>query len=127
MTRLLEVIKEKLEKPTRRVEVFEARNRIQYVNQNIMSVVRFSSWPVKFSIQWLDKLDIVIGQHLTRQGMLLKRGMATSRLYMSHDDMGFGLNNSVAVDLLELVGLLQNKWETIFWQELFWRMEELTK
>ena len=47
---------------------------------------------------------------------------------MSLDDMGFGLKSSVSVYLLELVRLLlQYKWGTIFRQEWFWRMEELTK
>ena len=32
----------------------------------------------------------MIRQHLTNQGLLMKRGMATSRLYMSPDDMGMG-------------------------------------
>ena len=60
--------------------------------------------------------------------MLMKRGMATSRLYMRPDDMGFGLKSCVGVFLLELVRLLlQYKWGTIFRSEWFWRMEELTK
>ena len=48
---------------------------------------------------------------------------------MKPDDMGMGLKSSVAVYLLELVRilLLQYKWGTIFRQEWFWRMEELTK
>ena len=50
LVKLEERIKEKLEKPTRRVEVFEARNWIQYVNQNIMSVIRFYSGPINFTI-----------------------------------------------------------------------------
>ena len=42
--------------------------------------------------------------------------------------MGMGLRSCVAVYLLELVRLLlQYKWGTIFRQEWFWRMEELTK
>ena len=57
----------------------------------------------------------------------MKRGMATSRLYMKPDDMGMGIKGCVAVYLLELVRLLQYKWGTIFRQEWFWRMEELTK
>ena len=40
---------------------------------------------------------------LTIQGMLMKRGMATSHLYMKPDDMGMGLKSSVAVFLVELV------------------------
>ena len=60
--------------------------------------------------------------------MLMKRGMATSRLYMNPDYMGLGLKSCVGVYLLELVRiLLQYKWGTIFRQEWFWRMEELTK
>ena len=128
MKRLEERIKEKLEEPTRRVEVFEARNWVQYVNQNIMSVVRFYSGPVKFTLGWLDRIDKMTRQHLTGQGMLMKRGMATSRLYMKPEDMGMGLKSCVAVYLLELVRiLLQYKWGTIFRSEWFWRMEEMTK
>ena len=58
----------------------------------------------------------------------MMRGMATSRLYMSPDDMGMGLKSSVAVYLLELIRLLlQFKWGTIYRQEWFWRMEEIAK
>ena len=46
---------------------------------------------------------------------------------MKPDDMGMGLKSCVAVYLVELVRLLQYKWGTIFRQEWFWRMEELTK
>ena len=128
MVKLEERIREKLDELPRRVDVFEARNWIQYVNQNIMSVVRFYSGPVKFTLGWLDRIDRLIRQHLTSQGMLMKRGMATSRLYMSPDDMGFGLKSCVAVYLLELVRLfLQYKWGAIFRSGWFWRMEELTK
>ena len=111
-----------------KVDVFEARNRIHFINQNVMSVVRFYSGPVKFTLGWLDRIDRAIRQHLTQQGMLMKRGMATSRLYMSPDDMGMGLKNCVAVYPLELIRiLLQYKWGTIFKSEWFWRMEEQTK
>ena len=108
--------------------MFETRNWIQFINQNVMSVVRFYSVPVKFTLGWLDRVDMMIREHLTKHGLLMKRGMATSRLYMKPDDMGLGLKSSVAVYLLELVRLLlQYKWGTIFRQEWFWRMEELTK
>ena len=113
--RLEERIKEKLEEPTIRVVCFEARNWIHYVNENITSVVRFYSGPVRFTLGWLDRVDRTIRQHLTEQGMLMKRGMATRRLYMGPDDMGLGLKSCVAVYLLELVRiLLQYKWGTIF-------------
>ena len=47
---------------------------------------------------------------------------------MRLDDMGIGLKSCVAVYLLELIRLLlQYKWGTIFRQERFWRMEELTR
>ena len=83
---------------------------------------------MKFTLGWLDRVDRIIRQHLTSQGMLMKRGMATSRLYMNPNDIGFGLKSCVAVYLLELVGLfLQYKWGTIFQSEWFWMMEELTK
>ena len=128
MERLEMRISDKLEDPTKRVEVFETRNWIQYVNRNVMSVIRFYSGPVKFTLGWLDRIDKMIRQHLTRQGLLMKRGMSTARLYMSPDDMGIGLKSCTAVYLLELVRLLlQYKWGTIFRQEWFWRMEEITK
>ena len=118
MTKLEERVRDKLEEPMKRVEVFEAKNLIQYVNQNIMSVIRFFSGPVKFTLGWLDGNDKMIRQHLTQQGLLMKRGMATSRLCMSPDDMGFGLKSCVAVFLAELVRiLLQYKWGTIFRQK----------
>ena len=37
-----------------------------------MSVVRFCSGPVKFALGWLDKINSMIRQHLTQQGMLMK-------------------------------------------------------
>ena len=111
LIRLEERIKNTLDEPTKRVDVFEARNWIQFINQNVMSVVRFYSGPVKFTLVWLDRTDTMIRQHLSSQGMLMKRGMATSRLYMSPDDMGMGLKCCVGVYLLELVILLlQYKW-----------------
>ena len=73
---LEERIKDKLEEPTKRVEVFETRNWIHFINQNIMSVVRFYSGPVKFTLGWLDRMDRLIRQHLTKKGMLMKRCMA---------------------------------------------------
>ena len=76
-----------------------------------MSVIRFSSGPVKFTLGWLDRMDMLIRQHLTKQGMLMKRGMATSRLYMKQEVMGMGIKSGVGVYLLELVRLLiQYKW-----------------
>ena len=78
MKKLEEMIISKLEEPTKRVQVFETRNWIHYVNQNIMSVVRFYSGPVKFTLGWLDRADMMIRRHLTQQGLLMKRGMATS-------------------------------------------------
>ena len=49
MMRLEERITEKLEEPTKRVEVFETRNWIHYINQNVTSVIRFYSGPVSFT------------------------------------------------------------------------------
>ena len=46
MSKLEERIQEKLEEPTKRVDVFEAKNWIHFINQNVMSVVRFYSGPV---------------------------------------------------------------------------------
>ena len=54
MKRLEERVKEKLEEPMKRVDSFEARNWIHFINQNVMSVVRFYSGPVKFTTGWLD-------------------------------------------------------------------------
>ena len=50
MERLEKRIKEKLEEPTGRVDVFEARNWVHFINQNVMSVIRFYSGPVKFTL-----------------------------------------------------------------------------
>ena len=66
-------IREKLEEPTRRVGVFEIRNRVHFIDQNAMSVVRFFSGPFKFTLVLLDRVDMLIRQHLTRQRMLMKR------------------------------------------------------
>ena len=86
--------------PTTMVGTFEARNWIHFINQNIMSVIRFYSGPVKFTLGWLDRMDRTIRQHLTQQGMLMKRCIATSRLYMSQDDTRMGLKSCVAVYIL---------------------------
>ena len=43
MRKLEERISEKLEEPTKRVDVFEAKNWIHFINQNVMSVIRFYS------------------------------------------------------------------------------------
>ena len=79
---LEEMIKGKLDEPTKMVEVFESRNWVHFINQNAMSVIRFYSGPVKFTLGSLDRIDQLIRQRLIRQWMLMKRGMATSRLYM---------------------------------------------
>ena len=91
----------KLDGPTKKAEDIEQRNWIHFINQNVMSLVRFYSGPVKFTLRWLDRMDRLISQHLTQQCLLMKKGKATSRLYMSPDDMGVGLKSSVAVYLLE--------------------------
>ena len=96
---------------------------IRFINQIVMSVVQFFSRPVKFALEWLDRIDKTIRQHQTMKGMLMKRGMAISGLYTSLNDMGIGLKSCVAVYLLDLVGtLLQYKRGTVYRQELFWRM-----
>ena len=93
-----------------------------------MSVVRFDSGQVKFTIGWLDRVDMRIRQHLTQQGLVIKRGMATRRLYTKPQDMGLGLKSSVGVYLLERVRIIfQHEWGTILRREWFWRMEELIK
>ena len=61
--KLEERIEEKLEEPTRRVGTFESRNRVQYVNQITVSVVQFYCGPVKFTLGWLDRIDVLISQH----------------------------------------------------------------
>ena len=66
MKKLEERIRVKLEEPTKMVETFEAKNWIHFINQNVMSAVRFYSGPVKFTLGWLDRVDMVIRQHLTR-------------------------------------------------------------
>ena len=60
MKMLEERIKLRLEEPTKRVEEFETRNWIQFINQNVLSVVRFYSGPVKFTLGWLDRIDRMI-------------------------------------------------------------------
>ena len=100
MVKLEERVSEKFEEHTKRVEVFETKNWIHFINQNIMSVIRFYSGPVRFTLGWLDRIDRMIRQHITQQGLLMKRGMATSRLYTSPDDMGLGLKSCVGVYLL---------------------------
>ena len=45
--------------------MFEARNWIHFINQNVMSDIRFYSGPVKFTLGWLDRIDRLIRQHLT--------------------------------------------------------------
>ena len=67
MAKLEERIREKLDLPSKRVDVFEARNWIQYINQNVMSVIRFFSGPVKFTLGCLDRVDMTNRQHLTSQ------------------------------------------------------------
>ena len=62
------MVRKKMEEPTTLVEVFEARNRIQSINQNVMSVVQFYSGPVKFTLGLLDRIDKMIRQHLTSKG-----------------------------------------------------------
>ena len=71
-----------------------------------MSVIRFYRGSVKFTLGWLDRLGQMIRQHLTNQGMLMKREMVTNRLYMKPDDMGIGLRSRVAVYILEPVRIL---------------------
>ena len=56
MDTLEQRIKEKLAEPTKMVEVFESRNWTQYVNQNIMSIVRFYSGPAMFTSGGLTEL-----------------------------------------------------------------------
>ena len=87
MSRLKQRIQEKLEEPKRRVEDFEAPDWKHSINQNVMGVVRFYSGSVKFSIGRLERHARMIRQHHTQQRMLMKRGMATSRIYMSRDVM----------------------------------------
>ena len=83
MSKLEERIKEKLDEAAKIVEVSETRNRIQYINQNSTGVVRFYSGTLKFALGWLDRIDMTIRHHLTQQGMLMKRGMSSARLYTS--------------------------------------------
>ena len=46
----------KYEEPNARVRIFEARNWILFVNQNVMSIIRFYTGSVKFTIGWLDRM-----------------------------------------------------------------------
>ena len=59
--------------------------------------------------------------------MLMKKGMATRRLYMSKDYNGMEIRSCVTVYLLEQVRLIiQYKRETIFRSELIRRIAEMT-
>ena len=71
-------------------------------------LVCFRAECVKFTLGWLDRIDRTVRQHMTQQGMMVMmiRGMATSRIYMSPDDIGMRLKSSVCVYLLELVRVL---------------------
>ena len=60
-----------------------------------MSIVRFYSGPIKFTLGWLDREDRMIRQHLTQQGLLIRRGMATSRLYTGSLDPGTHKNKII--------------------------------
>ena len=60
MSKLEQRIVEKLQEPSKRVEVFEMRNRVHFINRNVMSVIRFYSGPVKFTIGLLDMMDMTI-------------------------------------------------------------------
>ena len=75
MLKLEKRIKYKLQEPAKRVEVFEARNGVKYVNRNVMSVILFYSGTIIFTLGWLDRIDGMIHQHLTKQGMRMKRGV----------------------------------------------------
>ena len=72
--RLEERIREKLDEPTKMVEVFEAKNWVKFINKNIRSVIWFYSGLVKLTLGGLDRVDMMVRQHLTKQGMLMKRG-----------------------------------------------------
>ena len=124
MDKLEARIKDKEKEPTLRVEVLAVK-KVHFINQNVMCGIRFYSGPDKFNIGWLDKIDRMVRQHLTQQGMLLERGVETSRLFMSPDDMGFRMKSCFGVYLLELVRLLKYKWGTILRQEWFRMMEEV--
>ena len=99
--RMLRILEERIgiksEEPTKRVDVFKVMNGVKFINQNMMSVIRFYSGPVKFTLGWLDRIDKMIRQRLTKVGTLMKRGMATSLLYTKPEDMG--LKSCVAVYL----------------------------
>ena len=55
MIKLEERIKDKLEEPRRRVSVFEAKNQIQFISHNVMSVVQFFSGPVNLTLGGLTR------------------------------------------------------------------------
>ena len=60
MEKLEAIIREKLEEPMKRVALFEFENRIEFVNQNVMGVVRFSRGPDRFTLGWLAGIDTMI-------------------------------------------------------------------
>ena len=68
MQRIEERNKDELEEATTRVKVFESRNWIQFINKNVMSVIRFFSGPVKITLGWLDRIEGMIRHHKTNEG-----------------------------------------------------------
>ena len=90
-----------------------------------MSVVRFYSGPVKFTLGVDDRIDPP-APYKARDADETRHGNEPP--LQKPNNMGMGLKRCVSVYLLELVRLLlQYKWGTIFRQEWLWRMEELAK
>ena len=118
MRRIEESVEGKRKEPAQRIDEFEAKNLIRFINRNDTSVIRFNSRPVKFALGVLYKMNKLIRDQRTGQGMMMKRGMVTSLLHTKPDDMGMGMKSCVAVYLLESVRvLIQYKWAAIFRSE----------
>ena len=62
MEKLEEMFKDKLETPTWRVEVFESRNCVLKVNQNVNERDQVLQLAGKFTLGLLDRMDWLIRQ-----------------------------------------------------------------
>ena len=101
--------KAKPEEPTTRVDAFEARNRIHFINKSVMGVVRFDSGPVKSILGWLDRIEDDPQAPDQPRGADERDGNKPP-LHEARG-LGMGLKSRVGVYLLELVRLLQYTWE----------------
>ena len=88
MMMLKERIVEKQEEHLKSVDLFEARNWIHFINKNVMSIVRFYSGPVKFTLGWIDVIDQLIRS--TNQPRDADEGCVT--IPLRHNSATFSFN-----------------------------------